>query len=444
MSEYHMKQRSIPCDDSWDVIVIGGGPAGCTAAAAAGREGAKTLLVEATGCLGGMGTAGRLNQWMSFTNWYDMIIRGLAQRIFDTCKAGIPHAPAGDLQPIDTELLKRVYDDMVTEFGVKVLFHTMMASVEMEEPGVVDAVILANKAGLSAHKAKVYIDCTSDGDLAAWAGAEYIKGDESSELMPATLCFTMANVDMYNYQFGEKLHPAIADKIMESGNYPEIPDRFIVPVVVGPGIIGMNAGHIWDVDSSDPYTVSDALIKGRRIAGAFRDALTDLHPAFANSYLAATGDLLGVRESRRIIGDYILTLEDYCNRQNFDDEICRNAYRIDVHTSKEEHADELAGKTKNDVSRHESLKPGESHGIPYRCLTPRGLRNVLVAGRSISSERLVQGAIRIMPVCLGLGEAAGIAAAMTAKGNGDVHQVDSQKLCRRLIEEGGYLPGAKA
>ncbi len=444
MNSYHLKAKSMTFNDSWDVIVIGGGPAGCTAAAAAGSEGAKTLLVEATGCLGGMGTAGRLNQWMSFTNWYDMIIRGLAQRIFDTCKAGIPHAPKGDLQPIDTELLKRVYDEMVTEFGVQVLFHTILASVEMGENGVVDAVILANKAGLSAYKAKVYIDCTGDGDLAAWAGAEFAKGDETNELMPATLCFTMANVDMYGYQYGDKLYPTIADKIMDSGNCPDIPDRFIVPVVVGPGIIGMNAGHIWDVDSNDPFGVSNAMIKGRKIAGAFRNAFADLHPAFANSYLAATGDLLGIRESRRIIGDYLLTVDDYYNRQSFDDEICRNAYCIDIHTSKKEHADELAGKTKNDSSRYESLKPGESHGIPYRCLTPRGLRNVLVAGRSISCERLVQGAIRIMPVCLGLGEAAGVAAALAANGNCDVHQVDPRVLCHRLIAEGGYLPGAKA
>lgn len=436
--------RKISLDESWDVIVAGGGPAGCTAAAAAAREGARTLLVEATGCLGGMGTAGRLNQWMSFSNWYEFMVRGLAQRVHATCKAGIPHAPEIDLQPIDTELLKRVYDDLVTDFGVTVRFNTLLSAVETDGEGVVSHVVTASKAGLQALRAKVYIDCTGDGDLAAWAGATCVKGDENGEVMPTTLCFTLANVDMYAYQYGPALYPTVMNAIFDSGKYPDIPDHFLVPVVVGPGLIGCNAGHQWEVDSSDPASVSRALLEGRRTARAFRDALAEFHPAaFGNCYLAATASLLGVRESRRVIGDYLLTVEDYYARRSFPDEICRNSYCIDIHPSKTEHAEETAGKTKNDTSRYENFKPGESHGIPYRILTPKGLRNVLVAGRNVSCDRLVQGAIRIMPICLGMGEAAGVAAALAAQGNCDVHQIDTRTLCKRLIEEGGYLPGAE-
>ena len=444
MSTYTIAERTVKLDDSWDVIVVGGGPAGCTAATAAARDGARTLLVEATGCLGGMGTSGLLNQWMSFTNWHELIIRGLAEQVFFACKAHILHAPELDLQPIDTELLKSVYDKLVTDAGAHILFHTMLAGVDMESDGVVSTLLLANKSGLQAYRAKVYIDCTGDGDLAAWAGADFVKGDDiNGELMPATLCFTLSNVDMYAYQYGPRLHPDIAEAIATSGRYyPDIPDRFVVPVVVGPGMIGFNAGHQWDIDSDNPRSVSLGMQQGRRTARAYRDALAEFHPrAFANAHLSATAGQLGIRESRRILGDYLLTVDDYYARRGFTDEICRNAYCIDIHTSKAKHREELAGATRNDTSEYESFNPGESHGIPYRCLTPRGLRNVLVAGRNISCDRLVHGAVRIMPVCLGLGEAAGAAAALAVMGDGDVHAVDTHALCTRLLQEGAYLPG---
>jgi len=445
MKTFALSARSLPLDDSWDVIVAGGGPAGCTAAAAAAREGARTLLFEQTGCLGGMGTSGLLNQWMSFTDWNRMIIRGLGERVFEACRAGIPHAPKGDCQPIDTELLKRVYDELVTRHGAEIRFNTFVAGVETDGAGGVAALLVAGKAGLQAFRAGVYIDCTGDGDLAAWAGAEAHRGDpRTGELMPTTLCFTLGNVDPYAYQHGPPLWPTVVEQIVGSGRYTaDIPDRFLVPVVVGPGLIGCNAGHQWDVDSADPRSVSRALLQGRRTAKAFRDALAEFHPrAFANSHLVATAAALGVRESRRIIGDYVLTVDDYYARRGFPDEICRNAYCIDIHPSKAEHADELDGRTRNDTARYAPLKPGETHGIPYRCLTPRGVRNLLVAGRCISCERAVQGAVRIMPVCLAMGEAAGLAAALAVRGDGDVHAVDTRRLCRRLVEEGGFLPDA--
>ncbi|MNC06341.1 FAD dependent oxidoreductase [compost metagenome] len=145
---------------------------------------------------------------------------------------------------------------------------------------------------------------------------------------------------------------------------------------------------------------------------------------------------MGVRETRRITGDYVLSVDDYVNRRSFEDEICRNSYFIDIHgTEKEE---KQAGGKPEVIKRY---GPGESHGIPYRCLTPRSLKNVLVAGRSISCVREVQGSVRVMPVCLAMGEAAGIAAALAAQlPNHDVHTVDAQILRRRLKEEGAYLP----
>lgn len=444
MSTYTLREREVPLEDGWDVLVVGGGPAGCTAAAAAAREGAKTLLVEASGCLGGMGTSGLVPAWMTFGDQEKLVIRGLAEQVFTACKRGTPHMKAESQGgEIDPELLKRIYDEMVTSAGTKVLFNTQLAGVEMTEPGDVAALLLCNKAGLTACRAKVYVDCTGDGDLAAWAGAEFVKGDEYGEMMPATHCFILSSVDEYAYCYGPSLSPTTITALLASGKYPEIADMHLCHSLIGPHTVGFNAGHLWDVDNTDPWSVSRALMQGRNIARAFRDGLAEMHPAFANAFLAATASMMGIRETRRIIGDYVLSIDDYLARRSFPDEICRNAYPTDIHTAKHEIDASRQGQL-DVMGRFERYQRGESYGIPYRCLTPHGLRNVLIAGRSISCDRPVQSSIRTMPVCLGLGEAAGLAAALTAvQAPYDVHAVQTEELRRRLCEEGGYLPAVK-
>jgi hypothetical protein len=443
MAIYRMKERLLPLNDAWDVIVAGGGPSGCAAAAAAAREGARTLLVEATGALGGMGTSGLVPAWCPFTDGERIIYGGIAEGVLRQCIAGMPHVRKDqyDWTPIDAELLKRIYDDLVTRHGATVLFNSLLAGVEADEAGRVDAILVGNKAGLAAYRAKVYVDATGDADLAAWAGAQFEKGDEAGDLQPATHCFTLTNVDMYGFQHcgGIKYsrHHNVIDDIVASGKYPAIPDTHACNNVVGPGAIGFNAGHVWSVDNTDPFSVSRGLLEGRRIAKAFRDACAEFFPAaFANAHLTQTGALLGVRETRRILGDYRLTVEDFVGRRSFPDEICRNCYFIDVHHKRSE-----VGTAKEHGSTAVHLKKGESHGIPYRCLTPRGLRNVLTAGRSISTDRAVQGSTRVMPVCLCTGEAAGLAAALAARdGQTDAHAVNTDDLRRRLREHGAYLP----
>ncbi|MFO7871074.1 MAG: FAD-dependent oxidoreductase [Kiritimatiellia bacterium] len=445
MNEYALKQNSIPLDDSYDVIVAGGGPAGCTAAAAAAREGARTLLVEATGALGGMGTSGLVPAWCPFTDKEKIIYGGMGEQILKKCIAGMPHVPPDnyDWTPIDPELLKRLYDELLSENGAEVLFNSVLAGVESEKPGRADTLIVANKRGLRAYRAKAFVDATGDGDLAARAGADYEKGDEKEELQPVSLCFTIANVDTYGFEYcGTIRHgpkPHIMDKIVESGKYPEIPDRHACNALVGPGTVGFNAGHMWQVDNTDPETVSSALVKGRRIAAAFRDALAEFFPsAFGNGHLVQTGTLIGARETRRITGDYVLKLDDFLSLRSFPDEICRNCYFIDIHHTKADAGTEKEG-------HHPlGLKKGESHGIPYRCLTPAGIENVTVAGRCISCDRDVQGSVRVMPVCLCTGEAAGAATAMAAGGGGDVHAVDTAALREKLRNHGAYLPEVEA
>lgn len=437
--------REIPLDDSFDVLVAGGGPAGCAAAVAAAREGAKTLLIEATGALGGMGTMGLVPAWCPFSDGEKMIHRGLAETVFNACKKAMPHIPAGamDWVAIDPESLKRIYDELAAQAGVTVLFHTSVCAVETDGNGAVTAVVVSNKSGLSAFGANVFVDCTGDGDIAAWAGAEFQKGDERGVMQPATHCFFLTNIDEYAFRCGPALHggtESIAARMQRSGKYPFIMDGHLCASATGPGTIGFNAGHIWDIDGTAPWSVSKAMAEGRAIARQFRDALAELHPAFANAFLACTAPLMGIRETRRIIGDYVLSIEDYLARRSFDDEICRNAYPIDVHSNKTEAA--LVKDGRMDIwHRCEHYKKGESHGIPYRCLTPRGLKNILTAGRAISCDRLTHGSVRVMPVCLCTGEAAGIAAAMAAAAEAhDAHAVAPSELRQRLKAHGAYLP----
>lgn len=447
METFTLPARQIPLDRSFDVIVVGGGPAGCTAAAAAAREGVRTLLIEATGSLGGMGTSGLVPAWCPFSDQQRIIYGGLAKKVFEQSRAGMPHVPQTQLDwvPIDPEALKRIYDDLVNQAGASVLFGTILSAVERDTDGHVSTIVVSNKAGLSAYSAKVFVDCTGDADLAAWAGAGFHKGDQNGQkLMPATHCFVLSNVDEYAYRYGPALHgsntasPMYA--ILKSGKYPLIPDAHCCQDLIGPRTVGFNAGHLWNVDSTDPVSLSQAMTLGRKMAAQFAAALAEYHPAFRNAFLVATGSAMGIRESRRILGDYELTLEDYLKRRSFTDEICRNSYFIDVHWSRE-HAVAKAGAHQEWEQAAYRYGKGESHGIPYRCLTPKGLTNVLVAGRSISCEQAVQGSIRVMPVCLAMGEAAGIAATMSLSlPTMDVHAVDCARLRDKLRGYGGYLP----
>jgi len=435
----------IAVDESWDVVVAGGGPAGCAAAVAAAREGARTLLIESTGALGGMGTSGLVPAWCPFSDKKQVIYRGLAMKVFEAATKPLPHVKPGnyDWVPIDAERLKAVYDKLVTDAGVVTLFNSTMCGVEKESDGSIERLLVANKAGIKGYGAKVFVDCTGDADIAAWAGAEFHKGDDATgELMPVTLCFILSNVDEYAYLngpgmwAGNKASPIYA--ILDSKKYPAIKDIHLCQNIVGPGTVGFNAGHIWEIDNTDPESTSRAMIEGRVIARQIAEALAEFHPkAFANAHLVSTATLIGARETRRIVGDYVITAIDYAARRGFPDEIARNCYFLDLHNS----AKDLEKFNKNFAEnfKPEGYKDGESHGIPYRSLAPKGVKNVLVAGRSISCDRPVQSSVRVMPVCLVTGEAAGMAAAHAAQGAGDVHKIDVEKLRKRLKEEGAYF-----
>lgn len=437
--------REIPLNDSYEVIVAGGGPAGCAAAAASASTGAKTLLIEASGVLGGMGTSGMVPAWCPFSDKEKIIYRGIAQKVFEATKAAMPHIDkdALDWVPIDAEALKRIYDDLVTEAGADVLFHTMISAVDFSD-GQLNYVVVSNKSGLTAYKSPMFVDCTGDGDLVAWSGLPFEFGSEDThEVQPATHCFQITNVDEYAYATGPRMHSSIPDcpvyDIVRDEKYPLVKDGHSCNSLVGPRTLGFNAGHLWDVDATDPFSVSKALMQGRKLAHQFHEGLKEYYPsAFAASFLSATAPVMGIRESRRVVGEYTITLEDFLARRTFEDEIGRNSYYIDVHQSESEREKGNSGEFNSDM-RVEHYGPGESHGIPYRSLVPLGAGNLLTAGRNVSCDHLVLGSVRVMPTALVTGQAAGTAAAMIALEGLNTHTLDVQKLRAKLREDGAYF-----
>lgn len=427
-----LADRKISVDDTYDIVVAGGGPAGCAAAIAAASEGSRVLLIEATGNLGGLGTSGMVPAWCPFTDGEKIIYRGLAEKIFLESKKGVPHEPADlyDWVTINPEYLIGVYDRMVAQSGADILFFSRVAAVEMASDDKVDAVIVANKDGLTAYRPKILIDATGDGDICAWAGAEYLKGDSNGVLQKSTLCFSVANVDTKAYREGPELHSghnpdSASARASRTGRFPLL-DTHCCHNLVGPGVVQFNANHIEIKDTTDPRQLSDAMRLGRQVADQHLEMLKEFRPdVFRDAFIVKTAIIPGIRDSRRIVGDYLFTGDDWRARRTFDDEIGRNCYFIDIHKS---------GVPEVHYSR------GESHGIPYRVLTPKGLRNVLVAGRCISTDEEAYGSLRVMPPCLVTGEAAGVAARLASlSASRDVHSVDVTDLRSRLKARGQYF-----
>ncbi|MBN1247975.1 MAG: FAD-dependent oxidoreductase [Anaerolineae bacterium] len=436
-------EREVSVRHEVDVFVAGGGPSGIAAALAAARQGASVYIAEGQACFGGMGTAGLVPAFMCFTDRVNFLADGVGREIYERMKqrADTPRDDPGGSVSINAEALKLVYDDVIQEAraqgpgNIDFTFHTQVIGVDAEG-GHVNAAICAAKSGLYAVQAKVFVDGTGDGDLAVWAGAPFEKGDADGHMMPGTLCSLWANVDWdrVSERQDRNLTAAFADNVFT------VQDRHLPGMwQVGPGIGGGNIGHTFGVDGTDERSLTQALLWGRRSLSEYEVYYKRYLEGFEAMSLVATGALLGLRETRRIIGDYVLCLDDFESRAVFQDEIGRYNYPVDIHASTPNTEDFAKFEDEFKRLRYET---GESYGIPYRILTPRGLDNVLVAGRCVSTDRYMQGSIRVMPGCYITGQAAGVAASLAAAETMDVHAVDVSKLQALLKAQGAYLPNA--
>ncbi|MHC4911728.1 MAG: FAD-dependent oxidoreductase [Planctomycetota bacterium] len=445
-------QRSIPVRHHVDVFIAGGGPSGVAAAVAAARGGAKVFVAEGQSYFGGMGTAGLVPSFSKFSDGINFLAGGVGREVYERCRDGGVFGPdynpnrkyRWDSNSFRAEGLKRVYDDLVVESGAAFTFQTRLVAVEVED-GYVRHVICHGKSGLFAVKAHIYVDCTGDGDLAAWAGAKFEKGDEKGNVQAGTLCSVWSGVDwkraraagQYDkWPLGQSanLEQAIKDGVFTVKD-PHLPGMWMCGHTFGGG----NIGHAFGVDGTDERSITASLLRERKKLPEYERYYKEYNPGFENIELAATGSVLGIRETRRIRGDYVMTVDDYKRRASFADEIGRYNNEVDIHSSSADPKEQEKVKRIFEKLRY---KEGESYGIPYRALRPVGLENVLVAGRCISTDRYVQGSIRVMPGCFITGQAAGAAAALAAAKGASTRGVDVKQLEQRLKDMGAFLPNA--
>jgi len=429
-------QREIPVRHEVDLFVAGGGPAGVAASVAAARQGARVFLAERNNCLGGMGTAGMLPVFMTFGDGVNVLSSGVGTDILTRLRQAGGTGPDSDLT-IRAEVLKRVYDHLLIEAGVQFTLLTSLVAVETAADKVT-YVVLAAKSGLFAVRARLFIDCTGDGDLAAWAGAPIEKGDADGKLMAGTLCSLWADIDWDQMnREGRASDESRLEDAFRDGVFT-VHDRHLPGMYrVGRHVGGGNIGHTFGVDATDERSLTEALLFARKSLVEYERYYKEYLQGFDQMELVATASQLGCRESRRIMGDYVLNLDDFKRRAVFDDEIGRYCYPVDIHAARSDQAsyDEYARDFQN-----LRYGQGESYGVPYRVLVPQKLTNVLVAGRCVSSDRYIQSSIRVMPGCFITGQAAGVAAAIALERGTDTRGVPVTELQSRLKSIGAFLP----
>ncbi|MBR5307641.1 MAG: FAD-dependent oxidoreductase [Clostridia bacterium] len=419
-----------------DVLVVGGGAAGVAASVSAARSGKSVLVCESGGCFGGVGTSGLVPSFANFTDGDDIIVGGIGLEIRRNVSMESPISTYWT--PINVEELKREYDRIVSESGAKILFFTNMCDAVSDGDGKLDYVVFTSKTGIFAVKAKMFVDCTGDGELCAFAGADFEKGDEDGNVMPPTLCSVWTGLDTANYvgagTGSESLERAIKDGVFTNADR-HLPGLFVKTGEYD-GITGGNLGHIFGNNPLSNESLTEAMICGRRQMLEYRRFYREYVKGCENLTLISTGNTLGVRESRRIVCDYMLNVNDFLGRAVFEDDIARYNYPVDIHVMNT--SDDEYKRFREEYEKNMKYKHGETYGIPYRSLVVKGFSNLLVAGRCIGTDRSMEATVRVMPCCFMTGQAAGTAAAMATE-LGDTRRVDSAVLRERLIKDGAII-----
>lgn len=430
---------SFPARDmpAHDVVVCGGGPAGCAAAIAARRSGLDVLLIEAQSRLGGTATSGGVSHWLGGRNdegeWVvGGVFRELSLRAEKECAAILPKLPAGKTyQPyawlpwfihgvvLDSDRIALTLDAVMEEAGVEVLLETRAVGVE-KSGDIITHVITHSKDGFRRMPAKVVIDATGDADIALFADCPVLFGRDDDHLTtPASLTFHLSHVDG-NALWDEiersrepKFRPLI-EELKKKGEWPFPYDIFISVKGLTDDEVMINTMRLTEIDGTSAESRTKGYMRGRREAYQLLDILRKYFPGFANSQMKSIAPMLGVRETRRIDGEFKLTVEDLRRGTEFPDTIGYSMYGWDLPDPKKPSVqpmvDETGGGFVNKAKKH-LVTP-----IPYRVMVPRRCRNLLCPGRAISVERDVLGPLRVMAPCMAMGEACGIAARQIADG----------------------------
>jgi glycine/D-amino acid oxidase-like deaminating enzyme len=441
-----------------DVLVVGGGPAGIGAALGAAAAGAEVVLAERYGFLGGNATAALVMPLMSFHTQRAAFEQPGATKLFPTdhgpgepvvagalakllsrlVQAGGAIAPSletGYTVPFDPELFKLVALELLDEAGVRLLFHAFASDVEH---GPAHGVVFATKSGPVVIRARVVVDCTGDGDVAARAGAPYEIGREEDGLVqPMTLMFRMVRFEQAAFATYVRAHPeqwrgvhGLWDLIRQAAAAGELDlprEDILFFGTPHEGEVSVNSTRVMRALGTDVFDWTRAELESRRQMRQIAAFLRRYVPGFEHAYVAQSGVHTGVRETRRIVGDYQLTAEDVLGARKFEDVVARGAYPVDIHNPK------------GSGTVLKRLPPGEAYDIPLRALLPQGVEGLLVAGRCLSGTHEAHSSYRVMPIVMATGQAAGVCAALAAERDVTPRAVPVADVQAALIAQGADL-----
>jgi len=424
------KPKETPVISEVDVLVLGSGPAGFGAAVAAGRQGAKTMIIEQFGDIGGVSTTGLMSHWTGRCD------SGLYNEILDRTMADRPDFELEvnkGKSAINPESLKNLYIDMLEEAGVEILLYTMACEAIVED-NAIKGVIVENKSGRSAILAKVVIDCTGDGDIAARAGAPFYKGRETDHKMqPLTLMFKVAGVDYEKAVFPGSFEcnweiPAGRIQDLAKENIPHPAGHVLLYKSTLPGVVTCNMTNVVNIDATDAKQLTQAHIICRKQMKPIVDFLNKFVPGFEECYIISAASMVGIRETRHFEGETILKPEDIISAKVFEDWVVSGAwFNFDVHS--------LSGAGLDKTGCQHEYQQNKGYTIPYGCLVPKKIDNLLLAGRNISGTHLAHSNYRVMPICVDMGLAAGIAAKLAIDGKITVREVNAKDIQSIILDK---------
>ncbi len=429
----YKKDVDIPVIANVDVLVIGGGPGGLGAAVMAARNGANTLLAERYGCLGGMAFHGEVTPFMAnycngtpmdrpvFTEWCKKIAEYRSAEEFEK-KAENPLFFTHVLNKEDAML---AMEDMILESGSEILYHHTLADVILED-GKIRYAVFQSKSGLSAIESKVFIDATGDGDLAVLAGCPQEFGNEEGYCQPMSTCFKLSHVDMNRMPENSEIN-RLYDEAKARGEIDCLRENVLYFHTLENDVVHFNTTRIVKKSGVNALELSEAEIEGRKQIREYLAFFRKHIPGFENARIHSIASHVGIRESRRIRGLVYQTQEDFFNRAKYPDAIARCNYMIDIHNP---------SGTGTEIHR---MDKNDWYEIRFGSIVPAGSKNLLMACRAISVDHALHSSIRIMPTVCSIGQAAGIAAALSVKENVPVPEISGEEVHRCLEEIGAFL-----
>ena len=418
----------------FDLIVVGGGQAGCAAALAGARDGLSVLLVEAAGALGGSATNCLVNPFMPYSTTIEengekkdiALSDGLFTEIHDALNEDGLYSEARSWIAFNEESLKVILDRKMAEAGVRVLFHATLCGVRTEGRRLVSA-SFATVGGVLTFEAGTFIDATGDATLSVYAGVPCRLGRPADSLcQPMTLCFRVCNVDTEDFWKHHKEINDLYKKLQAEGKIKNPRENVLVFGTRIPGVLHFNTTRVVKHDPTDAFSVSEAEAIAREQVLEMVRFLKSNFDCCRNAYLVSTAASIGVRESRMIEARHVLDQDEIVAGTHFDDGIAAGNYDIDIHSPD------------GSGTSHYYFPAGVYYTIPYRSLLPKDFDNLVVAGRCIGATHEAQASIRIMPICICIGEAAGTAAALAKKAGVAAADVDTDALRARLREKGAF------